>query len=222
MILLFLSIVIFTGCHQNANASKPNKQSNEMEEISAPREENVQTEPNVQIDPFSHIDQKKEVPSSLLTEALAFYKANLSKIKNKEVLGIIDFSQHSSSERFYLIDMVTGAVDRYLVAHGKNSDKNYDGLATEFSNSPDSLMSSQGFYLTAESYKGKHGLSLRLDGLSKTNSNARMRDIVIHGADYVNQSARIIGRSWGCPAVEQRFIKEIVIRIKGGALLYAK
>jgi hypothetical protein len=215
----------FTGCNQNANGAKPKRQLNKVEEISAPKEEkesNVQNEPNVQIDPNSHIDPKKEVPSALLKQALAYYRANFSKIKNKDILAIIDFSQHNSSERFYLIDMVTGAVDRFLVAHGKNSDKNYDGFATEFSNIPDSLMSSQGFYFTAESYNGKHGLSLRLDGLSKTNSNARMRDIVIHGADYVNQSARILGRSWGCPAVEQRFIKEIVVRIKGGALLYAK
>lgn len=138
------------------------------------------------------------------------------------MLGIIDFSKHNSEERFYLIDMVTGKVDRYLVAHGKNSDKDKDGFATEFSNVPDSLMSSQGFYLTAERYYGKHGLSLRLDGLSKTNSMARSREIVIHGAAYVNQSVDIIGRSWGCPAVELRFVKEIVERLEGGALIYAK
>lgn len=171
---------------------------------------------------ITDIDVKNEVPKALLTKAIDFYQSNLSKIKNKEVIGIIDFSQHNSSERFYLIDMVSGSVDRYLVAHGKNSDKNNDGYATTFSNIPDSLMSSRGFYLTAESYYGKHGLSLRLDGLSKTNSLARKRDIVIHGAAYVNQSARIIGRSWGCPAVEQRFTKEIIERIKGGALLYAE
>jgi hypothetical protein len=137
-------------------------------------------------------------------------------------MGIIDFSQHNSAERLYLIDMVTGAVDKYLVAHGKNSDKDQDGYATVFSNVPDSLMSSQGFYLTAETYNGKHGLSLRLDGLSHTNSKAREREIVIHGAVYVNPSARVIGRSWGCPAVEQRFVKEIIERMKGGALLFAK
>lgn len=168
------------------------------------------------------IDPNKEVPAELLSEALAFYNGNLSKIKNKDTLGIIDFSQHSSKERFYLIDMVTGTVDRYLVAHGKNSDKDQDGYATDFSNIPDSLMSSQGFYLTAEPYVGKHGLSLKLDGLSSTNSKAREREIVIHGAVYVNPSAQIIGRSWGCPAIEQRFVKEVVDRIKGGALLFAK
>jgi hypothetical protein len=170
----------------------------------------------------SFIDPVSEVPSALLSEALTYYNSNLSKIKNKEILGIIDFSQHNSRERFYLIDMITGKVDTYLVAHGKNSDKNRDGYATDFSNVPDSLMSSQGFYLTAESYIGKHGISLRLDGLSDTNSNSRERDIVIHGAVYVNPSVRVIGRSWGCPAVEQRFVKEIVERIKGGALLFAK
>src|SRR5690606_40188967 len=58
--------------------------------------------------------------------------------------------------------------------------------AKKFSNIPESFQSSLGFYATAEPYYGKHGYSLRLDGLEKgINDKARERAIVIHGADYV-------------------------------------
>jgi hypothetical protein len=81
-------------------------------------------------------------------------------------------------------------------------------------------MSSLGFYLTAETYNGEHGYSLRLDGLSSTNSNARERAIVIHAADYVAPGEKI-GRSWGCPAVEPRYHQQIIDELKEGALIYA-
>lgn len=170
---------------------------------------------------YSHLDPSHEVPSALLTKAINYFDSHKSIIKNQSTLGVIDFSQHNSKERFYLIDMVSGQVDKYLVAHGKNSDPDYDGYATQFSNTPGSEMSSQGFYLTAETYDGSHGYSLRLDGLSTTNSNARSREIVIHPADYVTPGAKI-GRSWGCPAVDPRYSVEIINRIKNGVLIYAQ
>jgi len=170
----------------------------------------------------SFLDPEHVVPKQLLDKALEYYDNNQSLIKNKNTLGIIDFSQKNTKERFYLIDMETGKVDHYLVAHGKNSDTDYDGYATEFSNVPSSLMSSQGFYLTAETYTGKHGYSLRLDGKSPTNSNARDRDIVIHAADYVEPGRDPIGRSSGCPALDPRYSQEVINRIKEGALIYAQ
>ena len=170
---------------------------------------------------YSYLDPSHEVPSALLQKAVDYFVSHQSQITNKSTLGVIDFSQHNSKERFYLIDMNSGQVDKYLVAHGKNSDPNYTGYATQFSNEPGSEMSSQGFYLTAETYDGSHGYSLRLDGLSPTNSNARSREIVIHPADYVTPGP-LIGRSWGCPAVDPRYSVEIIDRIKGGVLIYAQ
>lgn len=169
-----------------------------------------------------YIDPDHEIPKTLLAKAITYYKSHSKQIRNKRTLGVIDFSQHNSKERFYLIDMVSGKVDRYLVAHGKNSDKNFDGYATAFSNAPSSLMSSQGFYLTGETYSGEHGYSLKLDGLSSTNSNARSRAIVIHPADYVEPGREVIGRSWGCPALDPRYSREVINRIKGGTLIYAQ
>jgi hypothetical protein len=169
---------------------------------------------------YSYLDPDKIVPVKLLQEAVTFYDANLDKIENQRVMGVIDYKQHNSKERFYVIDMESGRVETYLTAHGKNSDPNFDGYATKFSNVPDSNTTSLGFFLTAEAYYGKNGYSLRLDGLSKSNSNARVRAIVIHGAEYVTPGSKI-GRSYGCPAVEMRYHKDLIDQIKGGALLYA-
>lgn len=169
---------------------------------------------------YSHLDPDGIVPQKLLITATEYFDSNISKIKNQRFMGIIDFKQHNSKERFYIIDMESGRVETYLTAHGKNSDPDHDGYATKFSNTPDSLMSSLGFYLTAETYNGSNGYSLRLDGLTSTNSNARARAIVIHGADYVSPGSKI-GRSYGCPALEMRYHADLINRLKGGSLLYA-
>ncbi|HEX6915867.1 MAG TPA: murein L,D-transpeptidase catalytic domain family protein, partial [Chitinophagaceae bacterium] len=122
------------------------------------------------------------------------------KISNQK-LSIVDFSQPSTKKRLYVIDVKERRLlFNTLVAHGRNSG---ELMAKRFSNTNESLQSSLGFYLTAEKYMGKHGLSLRMDGLEKTNSNARQRAIVVHGANYVSEqfakSRGFIGRSWGCP-----------------------
>ncbi|MEA9357667.1 murein L,D-transpeptidase catalytic domain family protein [Bacteriovorax sp. PP10] len=169
---------------------------------------------------YSHVDHDKIVPAALLSKTLAYYDANQSKIKNKNYIIVIDFKQHNSKKRFYLINMNTGDVEQYLTAHGKNSDPDFDGYATKFSNTDGSLMSSVGFYLTAETYYGDNGYSLRLDGLSSTNSNARSRAIVIHGASYV-RDASLIGRSYGCPALEEQYAADVIDTVKGGSLIYA-
>ena len=171
-------------------------------------------------DKYAHLDPGHEVPVTLLSKALNYFDTHQSTIKNKKIIGVIDFKQHNSKERFYIIDMETGNVEKYLVAHGKNSDPDYDGFATIFSNDPGSEMSSVGIYMTAETYDGSHGYSLRLDGLSITNSNARLREIVIHPADYVAPGGKI-GRSWGCLAVEPRYSVQIIDQIKDGAVIYA-
>lgn len=138
------------------------------------------------------------------------------KIDNK-ILTIVDFSLPSVKKRMWVLDMESKRVlFNTYVAHGQNTGLN---MATKFSNINSSHQSSLGFYLTAETYIGKHGLSLRLDGLEKGfNSNARERYIVIHGADYATSSfiERVgrLGRSYGCPAVPKKLSKEIITEIK--------
>jgi hypothetical protein len=145
------------------------------------------------------------------------------KIRKKNIFTIIDFSKPSTEQRCYIIDMDKKRLLYHcFVAHGRNSG---DNVAANFSNKPESLRSSLGFYLTAETYSGKHGYSLRLDGLEKNiNDNARSREIVIHGADYVSQKFIDVhgrlGRSWGCPALPPEITKEVIDRISNGSCLF--
>jgi len=170
---------------------------------------------------YSYVDPSGMIPNGLLASALSYYEANQSKIANKAYLGVVDFSANASKARFFIINMSTGAVSAFHVAHGSGSDKNNDGYAEKFSNVSGSNASSLGYYLTAETYNGKHGYSLRLDGLSSTNSHVRARAIVIHGASYVYDSNTKAGRSWGCLAVSMASRDKVVKMMKGGALIYA-
>jgi hypothetical protein len=152
-----------------------------------------------------------------------FYSLKEKGLIKKEILAVIDFSLSSNAKRLWIIDMETNEIKLHsLVAHGRNTGEEF---ATNFSNAPESFKSSLGFYSTAEVYNGKHGVSLKLDGLDKgLNSNARQRAVVIHGADYVSESFikahNRLGRSQGCPAVPVEIAAEVINLVKGGACLY--
>ena len=171
---------------------------------------------------FDHIDPRHIVPDRPLRQALTYYKVNRDRFSNQDYIVVIDFTQPSSNERMYIINLKTGAVDTHATSHGRGSDPARIGRAQKFSNRNNSHASSLGFYRTAETYMGKHGYSLRLDGLSPTNSNARDRAVVVHAASYVRDDSRqMAGRSHGCPAVDPRVLRKVVGQIKGGALMYA-
>ncbi len=145
-----------------------------------------------------------------------------NKLNNSEYLTIIDMSLSSNSDRFFIIDMKNNKIDHQsVVAHGANTGLEF---AKNFSNTMSSHKTSLGFYRTAETYFGKHGLSLRLDGLEFSNNNARKRAIVIHSAKYVSDKFILnngrLGRSWGCPAIPDKDYKEIIQKIKKGSILF--
>jgi hypothetical protein len=147
------------------------------------------------------------VPPHLLAMAKQAISRHKTRIRNLDRIAIADFSTHSSKPRFHLIDLQTGKARSYLVAHGKGSDLAHTGWLKKFSNAPGSEATSQGAYLTADTYSGKHGHSRRLLGLDADNSNAYDRAIVIHKAWYVSdQMARAgaIGRSQGCFAFSEK------------------
>lgn len=158
------------------------------------------------------------------TKAMEGYFAYKEKgIFQKEILTIVDYSLSSKENRLWVIDLSTNSIlYQSLVAHGRNSGGEF---ANSFSNKPSSYKSSIGFYLTGETYYGKHGYSLRLDGLEKgVNNNARDRAIVVHGADYVSenfikQHGRL-GRSLGCLALSQDLTKEVIDVIKNNSCIF--
>jgi hypothetical protein len=151
-------------------------------------------------------------------EALkGYYSFKQKGVIKKEILTLIDFSLSANSKRLWVIDLTTGDVLFHsLVAHGRNTGQEF---ASNFSNASESYKSSLGFYSTGEIYNGKHGMSLRLDGLEKgVNDNARSRGVVMHAADYVSNSFiknnHRLGRSQGCPAVPVELSREIINTIK--------
>lgn len=139
------------------------------------------------------------------------------------LISIIDYSKPSTEKRFYVIDLNNKTLLFHtLISHGKNTGLN---IPIHFSNKINSLKSSLGFFRTAETYVGKHGYSLRLDGLEKGfNDNARKRSIVIHSAIYVSKNfiknQGRLGRSWGCPALPVLKSKKIINRISNGTCLF--
>ena len=165
---------------------------------------------------------EKEISFEIFNTAVLGYR-HINNLVKKDIISIIDFSRPSTEKRFYVIDLDNKRlIFKCFVAHGKNSGDNY---AKSFSNEPESLKSSLGFYATAETYSGYHGYSLRLKGLEKgINDNARNREIVIHGAEYVSEEFikkyGRLGRSWGCPALPVELSKEIIDKIYGGSCLF--
>lgn len=156
-----------------------------------------------------------------LDNALKFYDLNKKNISNKKVITVFDVTLHSSKRRLFVIDMDNGNVTALHSAHGTKSDSNKDGFATDFSNLKGSNQTSLGFMLTAETYySSKNGLSLRLDGLEAQNDNVRKRLVVIHGANYVNESTSKVGRSYGCPAISHNQKEWYINKAKNGSLLY--
>ena len=144
-------------------------------------------------------------------------------LKQEGILTIVDFTQHSSKERMYIIDINTfEIIKKSLCAHGKNTGA---AMATKFSNKNGSLQSSLGFFLTAETYSGKFDYAMRLDGLEKANSHARERGIVVHGANYattkfLERNGGVLGRSYGCPALPKEDATEIIDEIKEGSCFF--
>lgn len=151
------------------------------------------------------------------------YLVRVGKIAKENIISIADFSKPSSQKRLFVIDINKQKVlFNTYVAHGINSGREY---ANQFSNIPESNKSSLGFYETRNTYVGANGYSLKLAGLERgINDNAEKRDIVIHGAEYVDESLirsqGYIGRSWGCPALPEKLHKPIIDRIKNGTCLF--
>lgn len=155
---------------------------------------------------------------------VAYDKALKQGYDKKHILSVIDFSVPTYHRTLWIFNLNNDdLLFNTYVAHGKNSGNT---VATKFSNTPGSLESSLGLYLTGSTYYGNDGLSMRLHGLSGNfNDNVYERAVVMHGAWYVSRSFvkeyHRVGRSWGCTAVSKSLIKPITNDIKDGTLIFA-
>jgi len=200
-----------------ASANSPHDGKSAKNKITDPIDSYEETVKNL----YTECELQDKLEYTVFKQAVAGY--NSLELSNKKILSIIDFSKPSNEKRLFIIDVENHKLlYQTLVAHGKNS--GYLN-ATKFSNRKGSHKSSLGFYRTGTTYIGRRGYSLQLEGLEKgINDNARLRGIVIHGANYVNEKFingnSMIGRSWGCPAVSSELSKEIIDLLKGGSCLY--
>jgi hypothetical protein len=180
---------------------------------------------------FNSVDEiyKKLEIDNLSLDAFKIAITGFIKLKDQNVLNndslltIIDYSLPSTEERLFVIDLKNiHLLKESLVAHGMSTG---DLCPESFSNKVQSHKSSLGFFITEDTYEGKHGYSLRLNGIEKNiNDNALERAIVIHGASYVSenfiQKYGRIGRSFGCPALPLEQNKQIIDLIKNNSCLF--
>ena len=180
-------------------------------------------------EPEAILGQTNNLRPEVLELALeAYEQAEDGGFIRREILTIIDYELPSYQQRLWTIDMKAGRVIlQEWVAHGMGKPRGSGGTMEEalsFSNDKGTLKSSLGLFITAETYYGRHGYSLKLDGLEEgVNDKARERLIVLHGAQYVTESRaedRLIGRSWGCPAVRPGVSKILIDAIKDGSVLW--
>jgi len=169
------------------------------------------------------LTEKLDKPVFALT-MVGYYNLKRSNLlQDDSILTIIDYKKPSREQRFFVINLAEKKLlYATYVAHGKGSGVQF---AESFSNKPGSLKSSLGFFVTEESYVGRHGYSLKLQGVEPgINDNAMQRAIVIHGANYVSetfiQEYGRLGRSWGCPALPEDITRQVIDEIKGGSCLF--
>ena len=173
----------------------------------------------------STFSSPRVVRPELLRAAMTALRRHDNRIAFKDRIAIADFAAPSSKQRFYLVDLASGATTSVLVAHGSGSDPTHTGYLQRFSNTDGSNASSEGTFMTADYYVGKHGKSQRLMGLDPTNDQALRRAIVIHSAWYSNADMLTthgqLGRSQGCFAVGERDLEQVFARLGPGRMLYS-
>jgi hypothetical protein len=172
------------------------------------------------------LDPRRLVRKDLMERAMAALDIHHRKIPLRDRMYLVDFQKFSGEERLYEVDLLRGQVTAFRTCHGRGSDPQHSGYARNFSNTPDSYMSSVGAYATAGAgYGAQQGPNVLLDGLEYSNDRARERAIIIHGADYADPDflAREgkLGRSYGCFSTAHTDLPALRERMGEGRLLFA-
>lgn len=156
---------------------------------------------------------------------IGYYNIRMDgELRDRQLLTLIDFTQSSCDKRFYTLDLDSmDVLFNTYVAHGRNTGGNF---ASSFSNISGSNQTSLGFFVTAETYVGSKGYSMRMDGKEVgINDKVRERAVVMHNAkyvseDWINKYGRL-GRSQGCPALPEGISREVIDSIKNGTVMFA-
>lgn len=178
-----------------------------------------------------HLDHKalsrkvRSIDSDVLELAMNAYREAYKEGRvKKPYLVVIDYSKPSHKKRMWILDLNKNKSLYHLhVTHGINSGK---VRPKKFSNKNGSLQTSLGVFVTENTYDGRNGYSLRLEGLDHgINHNAKRRGIVMHGAHYASEDFLEkngeLGRSWGCPAIDHEVNAEVIELLEHGSVVFS-
>jgi hypothetical protein len=159
----------------------------------------------------SHNTAAVGIPSSRVKKALDYLYAHKSQFRNQKVMTLVKYNSPDIFHNvMYIIDLGSGKIEMHTVSQGRG------GINTHAGKNGSEL----GFMRIAEPYAGKHGGSVRIDGLEAGNRDMRGRAVVIHPASYVHEGCWS-GRSEGCMALSSGVASKVIQKTKGGSLLYA-
>ncbi|CAN5275619.1 hypothetical protein BH10PSE2_BH10PSE2_24120 [soil metagenome] len=172
------------------------------------------------------LDPYRQVRPELMQRAMQALDVHHPRLPLRDRMYLVDFQKFSGDARLYEVDLYSGQVQAFRTCHGRGSDPEHSGYARNFSNTPDSFMSSVGAYATAgANYGASQGPNVLLDGLEYTNNLARERAIIVHGANYADPDflAREgkLGRSYGCFSTAHTDLPWLRDRMGEGRLLFA-
>ena len=187
----------------------------------------VNTDPLAPVTPrvAAQVATPAGINPALFQRAKAALDSHGWQVRQRDVIGIVDFSLGSDHPRFHVVDLYSGKAESHMVAHGRGSDPDHSGYLERFSNSFGSYASSNGTYVTSDTYNGKYGVSMKVKGLDDSNSNAEARAIVIHNAWYAEPEMIAehgkLGRSEGCFAFGRASQWQVMTRLGNGRMIYA-
>lgn len=171
------------------------------------------------------------VPLVPLQNALRYLNAHRAEVPNRKVLTLVDYSRPITEKRLHLIDLASGTVEHFHVAHARKSDPGLTGVPEYFSNVFNSEKTALGYFRTANAYDGSLGRSLVLKGLDRSNSRTEIRKIVVHGwfvgpqyaSHYGTEKCPLQGGcpTMGCFGVPYSEAGPLIEKIKDGSLIFA-
>ena len=155
---------------------------------------------------------KQGVAVSLLQELAD--KAQTMNVRAGSTVVLVDLRPHISVLRLDVVDLATATAVRLHVTHGKGSDVDGDGFATDFVRGTRKQMTELGLYQIPQA-PIEH--SYKIIGLEETNSTAQKRGVSFENcppADTVPMTA-----SFGSFCISKPAFTEIESRVAGSLLL---